>query len=169
MTWGRTLTLAIFAEALALAHAFTALPPPLLAPCPTPSHTCWGPADPGHVASSAPPALLPLYNGGSGRLAALTLQSKSSDKAAGGAPGTSPQADAASVAELFPTKTQTSEEDEEARRDRWRRQEEYMESLGATYALLWERQGDKFVGTKDFTTDSRRRALRLVRADGKTL
>lgn len=176
------LRLAIVAEAFALANAFSPLMPIVSAH--EPAKCAPDPFNRAILLSKyfAPSSLSPSQNGGhwmgTKRSPRRMLCSKNTIQqsmmnsdgtatpSANGAKG-----DAAGVAEIFPVLTnyETGEEDEAARQGRWRRQEAYMESIGATYALLWERRGDKFVATKDFTTDSRRRALRLVRADGKTL
>jgi hypothetical protein len=56
-------------------------------------------------------------------------------------------------------------ESDAERLDRWRKQARFMEQIGAVYGLLWQRQGDVFVATKDFTSDARRKAMKLVRND----
>ena len=52
--------------------------------------------------------------------------------------------------------------------DRELQRERLMESLGATYMILWERDGEKFRVGQDFTTESRKKALRKVRGDKLT-
>ena len=53
-------------------------------------------------------------------------------------------------------------------RKRWQMQENFMAELGATHAILWVRNGTHFEVAKDFTTEEKRRALRLARRDDKT-
>jgi len=55
-----------------------------------------------------------------------------------------------------------------ARKTRWQAQEQFMAAEGATYAVLWVRKGENFVVAKDFTTEERRNATRIVRRDNKT-
>jgi hypothetical protein len=42
-----------------------------------------------------------------------------------------------------------------------------FENLGATYALYWEKQGDKFIATADYTTDARKAEMKQKRGDDK--
>ena len=53
-------------------------------------------------------------------------------------------------------------------RKRWQMQENFMAELGATHAILWVRNETHFEVAKDFTTEEKRRALRLARRDDKT-
>ena len=42
-----------------------------------------------------------------------------------------------------------------------------FENLGATYALFWEKQGNKFIAVADYTTDARKAELQKSRGDEK--